>query len=614
MAKQLINPIERHAEKAVLALTVLALVGVVVKYGITSPNVTELGGEVVTPVNIDAKIAERARSIQAAIREKRVDVEIPEPLVDDFKSKIALLDLDPLAPFGRPRPPVPIVDDPGRTLNQAQLVEVLPLPKPEVVHGRATFRVAREFQDLYLPANWATVSSLFDAKEQRERQRLAYGATRADIIYGPVELQRRALRDDGTWSDEDWDFVDAQPRAKIPELPRIPLIDRNGRPSVDPATEKLIQNFLSEIGIERKQRELLRPLPRPIAQARGDEWKFPILTTYADVLKMDDELLWPKQQPAPEPEDLYDLRRIEPNVQEAASGTDALDAKLNKAEELLKTARASQDESEAIQAFNFAAQVFKDVAALRGQKDRAKRITEQADILLKDIQRAKRRGSGTRGALDDEDNSKRELLPKQQVWAHDMKLDSLPSDGIYQYRIRLNLVNRLVGEPSKFLNPDDATVMFIPSPWSEPSDPIEVDSDVEFYVTGADDRDNEIRVEMFQWFEGVWVKSRRFSLGVGDLVAGESRADVPSWEQVGATEPAKVPFDASAVVLDMDFEFEARDRTDRKGVKFGNPKRDVSVVVMTETGDLVRRFSLTDKAHPGKKSAAARVFNPATSQ
>lgn len=613
MAKQLINPIERHVEKVVLVVTVLALVGVVVKYGITSPNVTELGGEVVTPVNIDAKIAERARSIQAAIREKRVDVEVPEPLVDDFKSKIALLELDPLAPLARPRPPVPIVDDPGRTLNQAQLVEVVPLPKPEVVHGRATFRVARELQDLYLPANWATISSVFDAKTQRERQRLAYGATRADIVYGPVEIQRRALRDDGTWSDEDWDFVDSQPRAKIPPLPPVPLVDRNGRPSIDTTTEKQIQNFLSEVSSERKQRELLRPLPNPIAQDRGDVWKFPVLTTYADVLKMDDELLWPKQQPAPDPEDLYGLRTVGPRVKEAVSGTDALAVKLDNAEELLKSARATQDENQATQAFNFAAQVFRDVAALRGQKDRAKRITEEADILLKDIQRAKRRGAGARRVVEDEEGPKRELLPTQQVWAHDMKLDSLPSGGIYQYRIRLNVVNRLVGEPSKFLNPEDATVIFIPGPWSEPSDPIEVDEDVEFYVTGADDRDNEIRVEMFQWFEGVWVKSRRFSLAIGDLVGGESRADVPSWEQEGKTEPAKVQFDASAVVLDMDFGFETRDRNDRKGIKFGNPKRDVSVVVMTESGDLSRRVSLTDKTHPGKKSAAARVFTPATS-
>jgi len=43
MAKQLVNPIERHVEKAVLGLTGLALVAVIALYLVTSPNQIELG-------------------------------------------------------------------------------------------------------------------------------------------------------------------------------------------------------------------------------------------------------------------------------------------------------------------------------------------------------------------------------------------------------------------------------------------------------------------------------------------------------------------------------------------------------------------------------------------
>ena len=57
MAKQVVNPIERHVEKALLGLAGIALIAVIVMYVVRSPNQLEIGGDMVTPGEIDAKLA-----------------------------------------------------------------------------------------------------------------------------------------------------------------------------------------------------------------------------------------------------------------------------------------------------------------------------------------------------------------------------------------------------------------------------------------------------------------------------------------------------------------------------------------------------------------------------
>ena len=68
MAKQLVNPIERHVEKAVLGLTGLALAAVIALYLVTSPNQIELGQEKVSPSTIDGKVAKKAADVVGRIR------------------------------------------------------------------------------------------------------------------------------------------------------------------------------------------------------------------------------------------------------------------------------------------------------------------------------------------------------------------------------------------------------------------------------------------------------------------------------------------------------------------------------------------------------------------
>ena len=79
MAKQLVSPVERHVEKAVLGITAILLIGVVAKFFVTSPNQLVIDGVSVTPATIDEKIALTAEAVRLRIRnaEPTVDPRLP---------------------------------------------------------------------------------------------------------------------------------------------------------------------------------------------------------------------------------------------------------------------------------------------------------------------------------------------------------------------------------------------------------------------------------------------------------------------------------------------------------------------------------------------------------
>ena len=71
MAKQLVGPVERHVEKAIVAIAGVVLIAVIAKYLVTSPNQLELGGEMGDPSTIDRKVADKAAEVRARIQDHR---------------------------------------------------------------------------------------------------------------------------------------------------------------------------------------------------------------------------------------------------------------------------------------------------------------------------------------------------------------------------------------------------------------------------------------------------------------------------------------------------------------------------------------------------------------
>lgn len=613
MAKQLVNPVERHLEKAVLGAAGLVLLGVAVKYVITSPTQVELGAEQVSPAMIDQKLAEKAAAVREAIRRAQVKEEMPQPLYADF-----LASLDPykqaglpdvLPPSLPPGPKVPIVDAPEKGAGRVDLASVKPLSGTSATHGRTEFLVADERGDqIPTPANWVTVSAVFDVKAQMQQLQRQYGANRKDVIFGSAELQRRPRHDDGTWHDEDWATVEPWYPVSIPRPPTITLREEDGQVMASQDDREAAEEFFNALRNPTLQLDLLRPL-LPETR-RGTPWTFPLITNRQDVLMQDDQYLYPNEPPAKNPFDRYtkEKPKAAPTVQ--LSPGQRIDKELKEIEQQLDSAWQNKSLNECLRAYNRAFEIWRDPQASQTQKQRANELKQRADLMEDDLKRYRGPTQAPRPA-EPQGNEEREPYPIQQLWRHDARPGSVESGKAYQYRLRAVIANLLAGKPEMFRDPTDGAKIFIPGPWSDPVE-VRVDPDQYYFITSEDARNHEVGVEFYRWFEGNWVRApRRIRVGIGDKVYDQQRTPVPSNVNPAEIERPTVTYEADAVAVDLDFKRVYRERnrgSGRDGVTFGSPAQACCVVLMDAQGRLTERFVETDKHHPVKSEI--KVWTP----
>ncbi len=614
MAKQLVNPFERHLEKGILAIAGLVLIGAIARYGVSTPNRAELSGETVTPATVDERVRAKAETIRERVRSAKADVKPPDPLVEDFVRGMAALRTKPLplvAPLGAD---VPLVDRGGPKVGQLALVTVLTPPKPAISAGRSVFRLGANEQ--VTPANWVSVSTTVNLKQQAEVQKKIYGSAKAEVAYGPFELQRRERRADGRWSDEDWAPLAPWPGGGGgPNPPVIVLTKVGEKYTVPKELEKTVQTFYESLSKPETQLGVFRPLLPEIPYE--PRWHFPILTTYQDVLKQDDEFLFSGQPPSEILTDRYGGKQAGPVADDPAK---RVARQLKDLQARLDQANKDLSADQATLVYNESIDLSKDTEATESERQQAKKISAAADQSIKDIQRKKQLGGGIPVAppgpagQGGPPKPAREKSPVQQIWIHDAKPGSVVGGATYQYRIRARLFNRLAGDPFKFADPKSAAVVYVPSEWSEPSDPVTIAPTVEFFVTGEDEKTDEIKAEVYQWYDGVWLQSKTIKAGVGDVIAGTSKEPAPGISDRSTTETANVDFDAQVQVVDIDFKRSYRERkkgAGKTGVKIGAASEVPAMVYMGADGELHERLVPTDRTHPAKKAATDRLYKPA---
>ncbi len=619
MAKQLVNPIERHVEKGILGLSVLLLIAAVAMFLVTTPNQFELEGTNVTPGSIEKKLTDKANAVRNVIRDTSSPVEIPEPLLPAFEAE-----LDPYARANLPTelpvavaigPDVPIVDRGSMAPGQAELVELVDLSPPAVALGRSTFLLpGAGGQMLFRPANWVTVAALFDVKEQTARQKRAYGAARKDVIFGPPRLQRRTQRRDGSWSEDDWEEIDPWPSHDLRPAPSVLLVDDGGDLIVPREVEDRLNNYVNELMEPARQLDLLRPYM--IDKENGDAWSFPVLTSRRDVVTMDQQYLFP-DDPSAAVEDRYAPEEVAVSL--AGGGTqvsaaDRIKQAFVRYHELIRRAKANQSDDDARSAFNVVFSLSTDDEATPSDRARAAKLAKDAERLDRDLTRMNRRGRSRKtkqGTPQATKARERQPHPTQQLWVHDASPGSVESGTTYQYRLGVRILNGLLAEPEKLRDKQEATVVFVKGAWSEPVE-VSIPEDTLFFVTGKDPRKQAVAVEFFKWEDGLWVKSRRFKLSVGDRLAGRARVPLPAPDDPNEVYNAEVEFEADGTVIDIDFEHAYRERkkvaASRTGVKFASPSKACSVVYMDASGRLHERFVPTDKANPEKKQALGMLW------
>lgn len=603
MAKQLVGPVERHVEKIVAGVAGLCLIGVLALYLVSSPNkvVIDQGSPPVAPSGIDSLLAQKSNQVAQQIRTARGAVEAPEPVADKFASLLDPFKGEklgaPLARGAQLNPAVPIIDPPSVIEGSAKLVEVYALPKPEVYSGRSTVVAGNDVG----ATNWVTVASKFEVKKQIEAQGLAYGETRKKLIYASVDLQRRSQRPDGSWSDDDWEDVVPFPAFELPNVPELTLEGEGKKVSVPKEGLDALQRMHDFIADPGRQQMILRPLF--VEVLNGDRWALPKQSTLQQLMIFDDEIRSPEFV-SETLEDRYGLTSGQVVAPTESLGGNEIKAALQEGQRRLAKANTDQ---ECIEIYNIGSAILTNPAASKEDKDKALKLQKDAEQRQNDLRR-RGGGSGPSGPVQ----PKRTPSAQQVVWAHDAGLESLPSGRTMQYRIRMTLLNLLAGEPLLLRNKEDATQVFVHGPWSEPSDAIEIPATERYFITACDERRQEINVEMFRWFDGVWVKNRS-KFGIGQPLSVTLRTPVPGLDDPTKADNALVDFAANAAVLDIDFKRSIRESkkgSGKGGVKFAATVTDCAVVLMDKDGQLVERLVAIDKNHPDKDYYNSIVWKP----
>lgn len=612
MAKQLVNPIERHLEKGVLGLAALLLIGAIGKYLASTPNQLELGNEVVTPGNIDEKLAQKASDVRQRMATAKPKEEA-EPVPPKLDATLAIGGLRATAPF---LPAVPIVDQARVFLGNAKLIDVVPPGPVRVTVGRTTIELPTDWPgyaelDGKLPTDWVTVSAIFERAEQSAAQVQAYGGTRETVLFAGVELERRARRPDGTWSNDDWAAVEPWPAPLSPPLPPIPLEKQDGKIIIRREPHLNVVTFLEEFATPRVQIDEYRPLMRK--RVNGDCWVFPLFTDKPDerdaimkaersVIMQDDEVLFPNQPPAAKPADRYPCTTKLASAEAAPKISDLIKA----AELQLADARKVCSEAMAKEV-NSVAATYRDAAdATAADRSNAEKLIRDANILIGDIiNRTCKAAAGGTG------KKARELLPRQQVWAIDGKPGSLTPGESYQYRLRTRVLNPRLAEPAQFANPEDAAVPYLFSAWSAPSEAVAIEPMTYFFVTGSNPDRGTVNIDLFQWTRGLWLKPKsRLQVGTGDRVADESRTDAPDPRNPAEVLPTLVSFETGMRIADIDFKRSYRTRkASGKGVKFESGEA-LAVLLVDGHGNLIERFEPLDRDHPARKSVTQKLWKP----
>lgn len=607
MAKESVSKFERHVEKAVLGLTAVVLLGAVAWFGVMQPNsLTSDGQGTVTPTTVGNQVREKADFLRRTLVGANPPAVAVESALPRFEEA-----LDPLAYAGVDDrlPSVvnwqPMVPPAGRMAPQEGELLLASVPKttrPIVTAGRTTLLqlppgiigegtapgvgvgIDRTSRVVYeVAANWVTVAAVFDLEEQRKSNRSAnYSVSLQSVDLLGLELQRRAQRTDGTFSDSDWESIRSYRTYELPQTPQVKLTPSSNGARADPESRIQAQYYWDSITPPDKQLELMRPqFPLPL---NGSPWKPPVIEG-VDLLKIDNELSWPDDA-----SHRYDAFDISPTGKEPIDMGERADEWLEQAEAAVEQGKWDQAEQDLEDFRNITSSTI-------AQQEKEKELRDKIEI-----GRAVDKARGIGNAPPPQQTGPPPRTPKQMLWAHDARRGSVRGGATYQYRVRARVYNRYFAQPTQLMTDEDATKLAINGEWSEPSDPIYIPPESRFFVKTAVAGKGLAKVHVYQWEAGVVVQET-LEVRPGELMVDASREDLPDGP------PRVVTFDPGATIVDLDFARPIYERKRAGKVDFeSRPATTLAMVYLDADGILREKLLALDKESPEYKRAKSEVY------
>ncbi len=566
--------VDQHIEKIILGVCLLVLLYAVIQFGLASPRSYEFvpGAQAVGPGAVDSALLDEARQVEQRVNavqpdpvEERNDLAVLENLQDNPLEGMALASLD----FGEPlrhgigkglmqsieTRDIPAISElkaampaPARPLIWAG-PEMVYTPEPASGEGedqKATMALREEEPTLRV-LTWYPWSEL---KKAWYNQLLGTPIV-PDLVAVRYEVEIQVRQPDGSWQDLEPDPQPAfvhPPTGKDVQLPEIP--DYTGQ------NAEQVRQFIQWYD----------------GGWQTDSWsRFMLQPPFYDILA-------PTREPGswqfhlPElPEDyLAALRRLEerPEEPERPTGPDAPGAPGRDPSRRTPDRLDPDWFNEALRSPAAPSRGTPTPGGASAEPDQADGEPVPEPVELPEI--AKQFEAG--GPL---------------MWCH---VRGLSWGESYRSRFRVVFVNPLLASgnlPEE--RAEEAERKTLLTPWSPWSEPVDIERNVRFFVTGANPNNRELTVTMFTTYLGQWVSSKNSNTRVGQPIRSTETVKVlrPGAHSREIIE-AKVDFETGAIALEFHFDREIETTTGRVS------REGVELIYLTPEGKVASRFRKQD--------------------
>lgn len=510
--QNILEILEKQIDKIVLGLMVIISLGILWLYVLSGPYAESVDGKKRGPGEIDRYVRQRAEQLEEKLNEP-ASLERYNPVhVSAYEElmRCPLKDIEEIVLLPVPQPGSEEIEEdriydipeigPLTEVAVAALRGAVQKPVEDVGPDNPYLATSTELADIDL----VTVSASFDLQRLYNNFQQSFNAPGLRLswrsaeyaapVFAAMELQRRELREDGSWSD--WQIV---PRTRIDmyrermqSLPRTLEDSQFG-----------ISVWIPKFKDQRVQLDILQPDVYQYSVSRC-AWMPPV--------QLQEAMDYLNEQKKQRQRDLREQRATE-TAQPEMLGRDTRRTTRD-------TSRRQTDRRANRPGGRTLDPVLEDPAARRTARTREERDLQD---IQKDVQALRL----------DEKTDLSKIRGLTTVWAHD---DTTVPGSTYQYRMRLGVFNPIAGKD--WLRSDEAhykNQIVLWSPYSGPTDEIFIPEMIHVFPTevieaaNGSDQPEGVELEVAKYYHGMW-RIHTFEVYPGQLI-GYELEDVPQEDQ-----------------------------------------------------------------------------------
>jgi hypothetical protein len=511
------NLIELFIDKAVLAVAAIIALSILLVFVIGSPNAVEYAGKKVSPGKINESIYNAASKLQEKLKQGPQDTNSYRPKTSLYLSMIenSIKDVNTNINFPLPgysagpagasdrKYQLPIIEQIGK-LSAAVITMAAFVPTEELSDTLTYENAETKLADI----DFVTVESGINTKQLYESFKTAFAGRNvrsdwreeqyAKVVFAKVDLQRRTLQEDGSWSQ--WEEV---PRTKICPFKKTLQLpaQTNDNDYVQIAMEQFAKPEIRKEILQPPVYDNAIPAPKWLCPSLCNERQKRLDKEQAELKKQQleaekakklQEKAVPKRTPAgrqtPTPPGGGPTPSAEGGEGKGTPPTDTTPRPQTR-----QSTRPTPVQPRQLPPRT------KPTTTTPAGPEKPQALTEEQqfnEILFSD-----------KTKLGD--------LEKLVFWAND---DTAKPGEKYQYRIRIGVFNPIAGKPwfsEEQKDLQDQTALF--SSFSEPTEPIVIPNKLHFFATDIKETDKTVEVEVARYTLGNWV-SKKFSIKAGEEI------------------------------------------------------------------------------------------------